>query len=122
MVLYLSGIYVWYIHWNFDIGSGGEIKLVMSDVYSWRGPSYASSLPSILAWDDMPEPSALWRPVPAAVSDYPSSDQILVSEPLPRNAVHEAVQPLQGMPLHVALIEAERELVNVAVQVLVAGV
>src|SRR5271169_6957580 len=84
--------------------------------------SSASSLPSILAWDDMPEPSAQWRPVPAAVSDYPSSDQILIGQPLPRNAMHEAIQPLQRVPLHVALVEAERELVHVAMQVLVAGV
>lgn len=83
--------------------------------------SSVSSLPSILAWDDTPEPSAQWRPVPAAVY-YPSSDQILVSEPLPCNAVHEAVQPLQGVPLYVALVEPKRELVNVAVQVLITGV
>src|SRR5579863_2700642 len=86
--------------------------------------SSASSQPSILAWGDMREPSARWRLVPVAVSvsDCRSSDPILVGEPLPHNSCHEAVQPLQGMPLHVALIEAERELVNVAVQVLIAGV
>jgi len=77
--------------------------------------SSASSRPSILVWDDMPEPSVLWRQVPAAVSDYPSSDEILVSEPLPCNAMHEAIQPSHGVPLHVALVEAERELVNIAI-------
>ena len=46
----------------------------------------------------------------------------LVSDALPRDAGHEAVKPLQGVPLHVALIQAKRELVHVAVQVLVAGV
>src|SRR5579862_141025 len=87
-------------------------------------PSFSSSLPWILVSGDTPELSARWRQVLAAVSvsDGPSSDQILVSEPLPCNARHEAVQPLQGMPLHVALIQPERELVNVAMQVLVAGV
>jgi hypothetical protein len=85
-------------------------------------PFFASSPPSILAWDDMPELSSQWRPVLAAVSDYPSSDQILVGESLPRNTSHEAVQPMQGVPLYVALVEAKRELVNIAMQVLVAGV
>ena len=74
--------------------------------------SFVSSQPSTLASDDTPEPFARWRPVLAAVSDCPSSDQILVGQPLARNARHEAIEPVQGMPLHVALVEAERELVN----------
>src|SRR5579864_4726941 len=84
--------------------------------------SSVSSPPSISVSDGTPALFERWRPVLAAVSDYPSSDQILVGEPLPRNACHEAVQPLKGVPLHVALIEPERELVYIAMQVLVAGV
>src|SRR5436190_13971093 len=51
-----------------------------------------------------------------------SSDQILIGQPLASRAVDEAFQAAQRMPLHVAFIQAERELVNVAMQVLVAGV
>jgi hypothetical protein len=84
--------------------------------------SSASLPPWILASDDMPEPSAQWRPVLAAVSDYPSSDQILVGQSLARNSRYEAIQPLQRVPLHIALVEVERELVYVAMQVLVDGI
>ncbi len=51
-----------------------------------------------------------------------SSDQILVRETPARYAINKAVEAVEGMALHVALIEAKGELINVAVQVLVAGV
>src|SRR6266576_4412019 len=41
-----------------------------------------------------------------------SSDQPFIGQPLPYRAVNEAVEPLQGMPLNIALIEPESELVN----------
>src|SRR3546814_16974402 len=40
----------------------------------------------------------------------------------PGGAADEAIQALQGVALHVAVVEPEGELVNVAVQVLLAGV
>ena len=47
-------------------------------------------------------------------------DQRLVGEALARNAVREAVEPLQGVPLHIALVEPESELANVTIKVLLA--
>src|SRR5260370_30794984 len=91
---------------------------------SWlSSPPLCAFLPPwISALDDTPKPSAQWRSVLAAVSDYPSSDQILVGEPLSRNAHHEAFQPLQRVALHIALIEPECELINVAAEMLWADV
>jgi hypothetical protein len=51
-----------------------------------------------------------------------SMDQLLVGKAFASHAVHKAVQPLQRVPGDVAVIETEGELVNVAVQVLFAGV
>ena len=49
-------------------------------------------------------------------------DKGFVGQALARNAVNEAIEPLHRVALHVALIQAERELVNVATKVLLAGV
>ena len=51
-----------------------------------------------------------------------SLDQRLVGQPLASNAINEAVEPLQGMPLHIALIEPKSELVNVSAKMLRANV
>lgn len=63
-----------------------------------------------------------FRVSPAVSAGWYSSDQILVSQPFAGRAPDEAIQPLRRVPLHVPFIEAERELVNVTMQVLVAGV
>lgn len=47
-----------------------------------------------------------------------SSDQILVGKPPAGRAIDEAVQPQQGVPRDVSIIESERELVNVPTKVL----
>ena len=44
-----------------------------------------------------------------------SSDQILISQPLARRAVNEAVDALRGVPLYVAFVETEGELIDIAV-------
>ena len=41
---------------------------------------------------------------------------------LPSDRIHEAVQTLQGVPLHVPFVQTESELVNVTAQMLRAGV
>jgi hypothetical protein len=65
-------------------------------------------MPSILVLADTPEPyQRSFRALQAALEH--SFDQRLVGQPLPCNAVNEAVEPLQGMPLHIALIEPESE-------------
>lgn len=68
----------------------------------------------------MPKPYRQSFRAPLAAWAYYSSDQRLVGEPLTRDAINEAIEPLQGMPLHIALIEPESELVNVAGKVLLA--
>src|SRR5438105_4392332 len=47
-----------------------------------------------------------------------SSDQPFIGQPLPCRAVNKAVEPLQGMPLHIALIEPKSELINIPAKVL----
>jgi len=47
-----------------------------------------------------------------------SSDQILIGQPLAGRAVNEAVNALRGMPLDVAFIETEGELIDVAMRML----
>src|SRR5580658_5784438 len=84
--------------------------------------SSVSSRPLSSASGDRPAPYRRWPPVPSGVSAVRSSDQVLIGEALPRRAAREAVEPVEGVALHVAFIESKRELVNVAVQVLVAGV
>ena len=46
-----------------------------------------------------------------------SSDQRLIGQPLACCPIDEAFEALQGMPLHIALIEPESELVNVSAKV-----
>lgn len=70
----------------------------------------------------MPEPHQLWRRAPWGFSGYRSFDQRLVGQPLARNAINEAAEPVESMPSYVAIIQAKGELVNVAVQMLFAGV
>ena len=76
----------------------------------------------------------LWRPSAYARAQYPrscrgflavserscSSDQRLVGEPLACRAIYEAFQALQGVALHIAIIEPESELPHLAVKVLLA--
>jgi hypothetical protein len=47
-----------------------------------------------------------------------SSDQPFVGQSLPCRAVNEAIETLQGVPLHIALIEPESELIDVPAKVL----
>src|SRR5271163_2566518 len=84
--------------------------------------SSASSRPWTSALAGRPAPYRRWPPVPSEVSEVRSSDQVLIGETLPCRAAGEAVEPVQRVALHVAFVEPERELVNVTVQVLVAGV
>jgi len=51
-----------------------------------------------------------------------SLDQFFIGEPLSGNTVDEAVKPREGMVLYVAFIEPKRELINVTIKVLWAGV
>src|SRR5438094_316920 len=82
-------------------------------------PSFAFSPPSTWVLAGAPKPrQRSYRGFPAASGSSYSSDQPFVGQPLPCRAVNEAVEPLQGMPLHIALIEPESELVNVPAKVL----
>jgi hypothetical protein len=51
-----------------------------------------------------------------------SLNQPRVGKALPVNGFDEAVEPLKRVPFHVAIVQTEGELVNVAVQVLRTGV
>src|SRR5947209_3689278 len=66
-------------------------------------------------------PHQRWHREPLGASGS-SCDQRLVSQALARNTVNEAVEPLQRVTGHVAVVEPERELVNVAAKMLRAGV
>src|SRR5712691_10438141 len=85
-------------------------------------PSSASSRPSTSVSADRPIPCRLWPPTPSAVSAVRSSNQIPIGQPLACDAIGEAVEPLQGMAFHIALIEPESELVNVPAKMLRADV
>src|SRR5258708_38401358 len=86
------------------------------------------SYPPLLFASAFPRPSSwalAYTPTPRQRSyrGFPvawrySSDQPFVGQPLPCGAVNEAIEPLQGMPLHIALIEPESELVNVPAKML----
>jgi hypothetical protein len=70
--------------------------------------SSAFSQPLSLALADAPRQyPRSYRGFPAVSerSDY-SLDQRLVGQPLPCHAINEAVEPLQGMPFHIALIDS----------------
>src|SRR4051812_27934414 len=47
-----------------------------------------------------------------------SSDQILVGQPFASRAINEAVNALRSVPLHIAFVQAESELIDVAVRML----
>jgi hypothetical protein len=51
-----------------------------------------------------------------------SLDQCLVSQALAGDTIHEAVETGQSVMLHVPLIKAKRELVNIPAKMLRAGV
>jgi hypothetical protein len=92
-------------------------------VISVSPPSSVSSRPSIWVLAGAPKlGQRSCREFPAALGRLHSSDQPFVGQPLSCRAVNEAVEPLQGMPLHIALIEPESELVNVPAKVLRADV
>lgn len=42
----------------------------------------------------------------------PSCDQLLVRDPPSIGAAHEAFQPVQGMPGHVAFVQPERKIIS----------
>jgi hypothetical protein len=77
----------------------------------------ASSPPSSWVSGDMPKPYRRSCRVSRAVLGH-SCDQILVGQPLASRAVNEAVEPQQRVPRHIAFVEAESELVNVATEML----
>jgi len=51
-----------------------------------------------------------------------SLDQLLVGQPFPGHAIHEAIEPRQRMALDVTVIEPKCEFIDIAAQVLGAGV
>src|SRR4051812_4989193 len=59
-----------------------------------------------------------YRGFPALSPGWYSSDQILIGQPLAGGAVNEAVDPLRCIPPDVAVVEPERELIDVAMRVL----
>jgi hypothetical protein len=85
--------------------------------------SYVSSRPLSLASAYRPRRYPLLRPAPSVRSLASLSlNERLVCEPLSRRPVHKAFEPRQGMVLDVAFVQPERKFVNVAVQMLRAGV
>src|SRR3990170_2950484 len=59
---------------------------------------------------------------PARRSASCSLRQRLVGDPLTDSRMHKTIEPFHRVPLHVSIVEAKRELVDVAAQVLAAGV
>ena len=49
-------------------------------------------------------------------------DQPRIGEALAVHRVHEAIEPLKRMPLHITFVQAEGELVNITREMLRAGV
>ena len=71
-------------------------------------------------WAGMPAPHRRFYP---ALRGCPVSlDQPLVRETFSARVVDETIQPLEGVPLYIAIVQAEGELIDVALQVLRAGV
>src|SRR5579872_5624069 len=82
-------------------------------------PSVFSVWPlSTSVWGGKPKPCLRSGRVSRVVS-Y-SSDQPLVSEPLPGNAINETVEAVERVASHVAIVEPESKFINVAVKVLFA--
>ena len=78
----------------------------------------AFAVVSLQVWsaasDDRPRQSSPSRPRPSGLPAFLSCGQRLVSQPLSGDADDETVQPRKCMVLDVALVQPERELVNVA--------
>jgi hypothetical protein len=83
-------------------------------IHAWRSSSASSPLSS-WALACASAQCGRWRRVREAFSTDRSCDQVLIGEPLARHALNEAV--LQGMPLYIALVEPENELINVPAKV-----
>jgi hypothetical protein len=108
------------IIFNHTIFIDGTLTMIALSQFSRRAFS-ASSQASSLVWADRQEPYRQSRLTLSVFSDR-SLDQRLVGKPLASRAGYETIKPVQGMTLHVPFVEAEGELVNVAVQMLLAGV
>ena len=89
-----------------------------------RRVSFVSSRASSLASAYMPRRHPRLRRVPLAryLELVFVLNERLVCKPLSGHSVHEAVDPRQGMVLNVSLVQPERKFINVAVQMLRAGV
>jgi hypothetical protein len=101
-----------------------KLDVVFVAFPTWLSPPLASSAVLqtwILAWVGTPAPYQRWRLAPWVYVRH-SLGQPLIGKPLPSRPVHEAIQPLQSVALHVAVIETEGELVNVSTEMLRAGV
>jgi len=85
-------------------------------------PSSASSLPWTWALACTPARYLQLPLAPSIALALRSSDQRLVSEPLSGDAFNEAVEPVECMTGHIALVEPESELSHVTVEVLLADV
>ena len=72
-------------------------------------------------WADTAEQRLLWHPALSAAWAS-SCDQRLVCQALTGNAVDEAVQPVESVAHHVAVIQPEGKFIDVAAKVLGAGV
>src|SRR3954447_11141965 len=83
---------------------------------SWPVPTSVSGGSAAPYRRSLPPPSAA-----SGFSADPSCDQRLVCQPLAGCSGDEAVQPGQCVQLDVAFVQPERELVNVAAQMLRAG-
>ena len=82
--------------------------------------SFVFWLVSSLALADRREPYRQSRLVLWVAFDR-SLDQPFVGEPFARHGVNEAVEPRHGVVLYIALIEAECELIDVAIKMFRAG-
>ena len=71
----------------------------------------------VSAYEPEPSPQSC-REFPAVLQVAHSSYQVLISQPLAGRAVNEAVYPLRSMPLDIAFIETEGELIDITVHVL----
>src|ERR1700746_2568239 len=101
-------------------------ELMVSRSVSSSRSSFASSRPWLsrsLAYAPARDPRSCRGSRAALVFErHHSCDQIRVGQALPGRAVHKAVEAQQGTPRHIAFVEPESELVNVAAQMLRADV
>lgn len=108
---------------NAGVITKGTIYMTSSNPRPHRASSFApvSSRPSSSASVDRPgrhRLSGRARLAPVAFS----CGQLLVGDAAANDSIHERIQPVQGVPGHIAGVQPERELVHVAVEVLAAGV